>query len=118
MNHFPNADDETPVFARLWQRLRSPQGARVVTNGAPYSGISARIAHGEPRVAAVIHDNNSQRKPKQCLWDVAAVALVLREAGGVVVNLRGEDYNPRKHELFICAANRTIAEQIIERALV
>ena len=113
MNHHIDWSLDTRPFKRLWLRLRSQHGVALVTQGPPYSGVSVRMAEGDQRVIAAIHDNNSAAPAKQALWDVAAPALILREAGGVVLNMRGEPYNPRQHEPFICAANRGIADQIL-----
>jgi fructose-1,6-bisphosphatase/inositol monophosphatase family enzyme len=112
LNQQSDAEYETPEFALLRQRLRSRIGARLVTSYVPHSGIAARIAEGEQLISAVIHDNNP-RKVKQAPWDVCAPQLILEEAGGVFLNLRGERYDPFNPQPILAANSREIADQIL-----
>ena len=118
MNQQANASKESQVFSRMRNNLRQPGGARLVSSSPPHSGIGVRIAEGRKRLSAVVHDNNpgEPAKAKQAPWDVIPVALILEEAGGVVVNFDGQPYNPFKPEPFIMAASKELAEEIIERS--
>jgi myo-inositol-1(or 4)-monophosphatase len=112
MNHYGDAQLETELFASLRKSLRSSNGARLVTSQVPHSGIVARIAEGEQKISAVIHDNN-WKKVKQAPWDTSATQIILEEAGGVFLNLMGERYDPFRPEPIIAAASRDLAIQII-----
>ncbi len=112
MNQYGNAELETSQFARLRERLRSRDGARLVTSQPPHSGIVVRIAEGRKKISAVIHDNNKSRV-KQEPWDTAAVQLVLEEAGGVFLNFHGERYDPFEPEPIVAAVSCELAMQIL-----
>ncbi|HZL07730.1 MAG TPA: inositol monophosphatase family protein [Candidatus Dormibacteraeota bacterium] len=115
LNQYSNAQLESPLFAGMRNRLRTPgRGARLVTTRAPHSGVGVRIAESGQAISAVVHDNGPS--VKQGAWDVAAVALVLKEAGGVVLNFKGEAYDPFKPEPFLMAASPELAEEIIDLA--
>lgn len=116
MNHYGDAAFETEEFAKLDKRLRSADGARLVTRFAPYSGVVARIVEQDKRIAAVVHDNNPQ-SVKQAPWDIIPAQLLLEEAGGVFVNLKGERVDPLKAELMVAAGNREVAEAILDLSL-
>lgn len=113
MNQYGNAELETEYFARLRNRLRSPEGARLVTSNAPYSGVAMRIAAAASPLAVAIHDNRPSH-PKQCPWDIAAPQVILEEAGGVFVNPEGRRSDPFRVEPLIVARDRSLADQIIE----
>ena len=116
MNQHADASKESPVFRSLREKLRSPGNARLVSSSPPHSGVGVRIAEGRKRLSAVIHDNDPNNhdpaKAKQAPWDVFAAALILREAGGVVVNFDAQPYDPFKPEPFIMAASNKLAEKI------
>jgi fructose-1,6-bisphosphatase/inositol monophosphatase family enzyme len=111
MNHYGDAQYQTPAFSQLDRRLRSPGGARLVTRSVPHSGIIAKIIDQEQRLAAVVHDN-SPLCVKQGPWDIIPAQLLLEEAGGVMLNLRNERINPFRPEVFVAAGNREIATAI------
>lgn len=113
MNQYGNAAWETTFFADLRSRLRSREGASLVTCGPPNSGVAMRIANGEGRLAAAIHDNNPVHV-KQAAWDIAAPQVILEEAGGVFLNARRESANPFVAEPLIVAQSKAIAHQIID----
>jgi myo-inositol-1(or 4)-monophosphatase len=118
MNQQGNSGKESPVFNRLRVNLRLPGGARLVSSSPPHSGVGIRIAEGRKKLAAVVHDNNAgeAKKAKQAPWDVIPVALILKEAGGVVVNFDGEAYDPFKPEPLVMAASKELADEIRARA--
>jgi myo-inositol-1(or 4)-monophosphatase len=116
MNQYSDARLESAVFGALRENLRKPGGARLVTTSVPHSGVGARIAEGEKKLSAVIHDNNPVRV-KQAAWDVVPVALILEEAGGVVVNLQGRPYDPFAVEPFVMAGSKAFADEVIKLAL-
>jgi len=112
MNQYSDVQFESLHFRTLRENLRKPGGAMLVTTNAAYSGAAAQIAEGKKRLSAVIHDNGPS-KLKQGPWDVVAPALILTEAGGVAVNLRGSTYDPFMPEPFIMASSRHLAREII-----
>lgn len=112
-----NSDErlQAEAFTRLDGRLRVPGGARLVTSNAPHSGLAARMAAGEKRLSAIVHDNNPH-KIKQGPWDVIPAALILEEAGGVVATLEGKPYDPFKPEPFVMAASNKVLLRLVELA--
>jgi myo-inositol-1(or 4)-monophosphatase len=112
MNQYSNVQYESPQFRILRERLRQPGGAQLVSCSPPHSGIALRIAEGNKQLSGVIHDNGAEYL-KQGPWDVLPVALIFSEAGGVVVNLKGQPYNPFKPEPFIMASSKKMADQIL-----
>jgi len=117
MNQQGNVDKESLVFRGLREALRQPgRGARLVSSSPPHSGVGVRIAEGHKRLSAVIHDNNpgEPKDAKQAPWDVIPVALILEEAGGVVVNFDGQPYDPFQPEPLIMAASKELAGEIID----
>lgn len=116
MNQYSNTEFESDVFRRLRENLRKqPGGARLVSSSPPHSGVGIRIAEGKKKLSAVVHDNG-QEKIKQAPWDVIPVALILEESGGVIVNFKGELYDPFKPEPFIMASSKQLANEIIARS--
>lgn len=113
MNHYGNGTYETSAFKKLDQKLRSNEGARFVTRMVPHSGIVTKIADQRQKLAAVIHDNNSQTV-KQAAWDIIPAQILLEEAGGVMVNIHNEKIDPYKPELIVAAANEKIARSITQ----
>ena len=112
MNQFGDAGLETPQFAQLRNELRSRSGASLVTTTVPNSGVALRIAESKTRLVAAIHDNRADHV-KQAAWDVAAPQLILQEAGGVFVNLRGQVYDPFCSEVIVVARHRDVASEVI-----
>jgi myo-inositol-1(or 4)-monophosphatase len=115
MNQFSDSRHESKIFRRLRDNLRGPGGAKLVSSSPPHSGVGVRIAEGSKKLSAVIHDN-SAKKVKQGVWDVMPPALILEEAGGVIVNFKNKPYNPFKPEPFIMAASAALAKEIIRRS--
>lgn len=115
MNQHSDVQYESLIFQTLRVNLRKPGGARLVTTFPPNPGGSVRIAHGKKKFSAVIHDNGS-KKVKLGPWDIIPPALILKEAGGVVVNFRNESCDPFKPEPFIMATSQSIASAIINLA--
>ncbi len=111
MNHYGDSSLQTPSFTRLDQRLRSKDGAKLVTRNVPHSGIVTKLIEQNQRLSAIIHDN-SQRKVKQEAWDITPAQIVLEEAGGLMVNINGQRIHPFKPELIIAAVNMEIANAI------
>ncbi len=103
------------AFTRLDERLRLPGGARLVTTNVPHSGLTARMASGEKRLSAIVHDNNPDRI-KQGPWDVIPAALILEEAGGIVASLEGRPYDPFRPEPFVMASSERILQQLVDLA--
>ena len=113
MNQYGNAQWETPFFAELRQRLRSPEGARLVTSNVPNSGVALRIAASQNCLAAAVHDNNPEHV-KQGPWDIAAPQIILEEAGGVFLSPDGNRTDPFAGEPVIVARSEALANQIID----
>ena len=112
MNQYGDASYETKEFSRLRDGLRSHGGASLVTTTVPNSGVALRIAEARNGLVAVIHDNRADNV-KQAAWDIAAVQLILEEAGGIFVNLNGGSIDPFQPEVMIVARTPEIAQQII-----
>ena len=113
MNQYGDASFETSCFAELRNRLRSEDGALLVTSNVPHSGVAMRIAAGSNPLAAAIHDNNV-RSMKQAPWDVAAPQIIMEEAGGVFVNSIGRRVDPFHVEQIIVARSPELAQQIVD----
>jgi myo-inositol-1(or 4)-monophosphatase len=112
MNQYGDSQYETESFTVLRDRLRTADGARMVTTTVPNSGVALRVAECNTGLAAAIHDNQ-QKKIKQAPWDVAPVKVILEEAGGVFVNLAGKPIDAFVPEVSIIARSQSLAEQII-----
>lgn len=117
MNQYGSSEHETDYFSSLQQRLRSPQGARLVTSNVPHSGVAMRIAEGNSSLGAAIHDNNPT-SVKQATWDIAGPQIILEEAGGVFLNPEGQRTNPFECEPIIVACSDRIARQIVNLGIV
>lgn len=115
LNQYGDEALETEDFAQLRQRLRSQDGASLVTATVPNSGVALRIAESNTGLVAAIHDNRADHV-KQAAWDIAAPQLILQEAGGVFVNLKGEPTNPFRPEVTIVARNKNVALDVIALA--
>ncbi len=114
LNHYGDSRYETELFANLRTNLRTPQGAALVTIEVPHSAIGCRtlLANGP---VAVVHDNNSA-KLKQEIWDLAAIKVIVENAGGVVLQLDGNNYQLNGSGPIVIARNRELAEDIIKLA--
>lgn len=115
MNQYADSRLESTAFRSLYKNLRLPGGPALLTSSPPNSGIGVRIAEGQKRLAAVVHDNNPN-KVKQAVWDVIPPALILEEAGGSIMTLGGQPYDPFTPEPFILAASTSIAQEIIAKS--
>lgn len=113
MNQYGDASYETRYFRELNVRLRSKEGARLVTSSVPHAGVAVRIAERRTPLAAAIHDNNAA-STKQGPWDIAAPQLILEEAGGTFLNPNGHVTDPFHCEPIIVARSRTLGEEIVE----
>ncbi|MEO1524893.1 MAG: inositol monophosphatase [Planctomycetota bacterium] len=113
MNQYGNASRESDFFANLRRRLRSHEGARLVTSGVPSSGVAMRIACSDHSVAAAVHDNQLKHV-KQAPWDIAAPQLILEEAGGVFLTPDGERTDPFQADPIVVAKSKRLASDIIE----
>jgi myo-inositol-1(or 4)-monophosphatase len=112
-NHYRDISFETPAFAELCKKLRSPQGPREVRSLMPSAGgIIARIIDQQKKIAAIIHDNNPDRV-KQAPWDIIPPQLLIKKAGGIMVNFKNEEVDPFKPEPYIAAGNEKIATAIV-----
>ncbi len=116
MNQYGNARYETAAFSRLRTRLRTRDGAKLVTSMAPHSGLAMRLLDQTIGVAAVVHDNNPDQV-KQAPWDIAAPMAILTEAGGVFLSLTtGAVVDPFVCEPMVVAGNEAVAREIITLA--
>ena len=94
-------------------KLRTRDGASLVTQNAPYSGVAMRIAENDCLLVAAAHDNHPENV-KQAAWDIAAPQCVLEEAGGVFLNANSERVDPFRAEPFVVARSKKIADQILD----
>lgn len=114
MNQYGNARYETGMFAYLRNKLRTREGARLVTSFPPHSGVAMRLLDGTTGLSAVVHDN-SEDNVKQAPWDIAAPRAILTEAGGCFVSLRtGVDIRSTDCEPMVVAGHRALAEEIVD----
>ena len=113
MNQYGNARYETGMFAYLRNKLRTSEGAKLVTSFPPHSGVAMRLIDGTTGLSAVVHDNNSDNV-KQAPWDIAAPLAILTEAGGSFRSLRtGAILGPNDCEPMVVCADSKLAEEII-----
>ena len=113
MNAYGDSRYETTFFRNARNSLRSVGGARAVTCGFPCSGKALRLALPNSWLAAVVHDNGPENL-KQGPWDIAAVQLILEEAGGVFVNRQMQRINPFVPEPIIAASSEKLARQLLQ----
>lgn len=113
MNQYGDARFETAYFRDLKERLRSDEGARLVTSQAPHAGVAMRIAECQSSLAVAVHDNNSALV-KQGPWDIAAPQLILEEAGGVFLNPKGGRTDSFTCEPIIVARSLSLAREVLE----
>jgi len=86
LNQYGDSKLETAAFTRLDHKLRSC--CRLVTRQVPHSGVVCSVIGGQ--IAAAVHDNHP-KKLKQAVWDLAPQILLAEEAGGLVVDSRGNN---------------------------
>jgi myo-inositol-1(or 4)-monophosphatase len=114
MNQYGNARYETGMFAYLRNKLRTREGAKLVTSLPPHSGVAMRLLDRTTGLSAIVHDNNSDNV-KQAPWDIAAPRAILTEAGGCFVSLRtGRDIQTRDCEPMVVTGDRALAQEIID----
>jgi len=112
MNQYGDSSLETEAFSDLRQRLRSHDGARLVTSNVPHAGVAMRIAESNSGLAAAIHDNRTD-DVKQGPWDIAAPVLILIEAGGAAMTLDGESVDPFAGQPFVVSRSQSLAEAVL-----
>ena len=112
MNQYGDANLETNYFRNLKERLRSDDGARMVTSTVPHSGVAMRIAIGDSLLAAAIHDNNPACT-NHAAWDIAAPQIIMEEAGGVFLNPDGLPTSPFETRPIIVSRSLKLAQEII-----
>ena len=112
MNQYGDSSLETEAFSNLRQRLRSGDGARLVTSNVPHAGVAMRIAESNSGLAAAVHDNRSDHV-KQGPWDIAAPVLILIEAGGAAMTFDGGTVDPFAGQPFVVSRTRSLAEAVI-----
>jgi myo-inositol-1(or 4)-monophosphatase len=112
MNQYGDSSLETEAFSNLRQRLRSSDGARLVTSNVPHAGVAMRIAESSSGLAAAVHDN-CPGHVKQGPWDIAAPVMILIEAGGAAMTLDGEDVDPFAGQPFVVSRTQLLAEAVL-----
>lgn len=112
MNQYGDSSLETAAFSSLRQRLRSCEGARLVTSNVPHAGVAMRIAESNSGLAAAVHDNRSDHV-KQGPWDIAAPVLILIEAGGAAMTLAGGIVDPFAGQPFVVSRTHALAEAVL-----
>jgi len=112
MNQYGDSSLETEAFSNLRQRLRSREGARLVTSNVPHAGVAMRIAESNSSLAAAVHDNRSD-DVKQGPWDIAAPVLILIEAGGTALTLDGGTVDPFAGQPFVVSRTQVLAEAVL-----
>ena len=112
MNQYGDSSLETSAFSDLRQRLRSRDGARLVTSNVPHAGVAMRIAESNSGLAAAVHDNHPD-DVKQGPWDIAAPVLILIEAGGAALTLAGGSVDPFAGQPFVVSRTQALAEAVL-----
>ena len=112
MNQYGNAEFETSFFSALREGLRSKRGAQIVTSGLPSAGKALRLASAGKGISAIVHDN-SALSVKQGPWDIAAIQLIVEEAGGVFINPDGDRTQLFDAQPIIVAPSMDLARQIL-----
>lgn len=112
MNQYGDSSLETAAFSDLRQRLRSREGARLVTSNVPHAGVAMRIAESNSGLAAAVHDNRADHV-KQGPWDIAAPVLILLEAGGAAMTLDGGTVDPFAGQPFVVSRTQALAEAVL-----
>ncbi len=112
MNQYGDSALETEVFSQLRLRLRSSEGARLVTSNVPHAGVAMRIAEANSSLAVAIHDNQAS-SVKQGPWDIAAPKLILEEAGGTVMGLDGQAVDPFGGQPFLLSRSKQLATAVL-----
>ncbi len=112
MNQYGDSSLETAAFSTMRQRLRSSDGARLVTSNVPHAGVAMRIAESNSALAAAVHDNRPD-DIKQGPWDIAAPVLILTEAGGAAMTLEGESVDPFAGQPFVVSRSQSLAEAVL-----
>jgi myo-inositol-1(or 4)-monophosphatase len=115
MNQYGDSRLETPFFATLRYRLRTEDGACLVTSYLPNSGQACRMAEHRNAPHLTIHDNNPS-SVKQDAWDIAAPQLIMEEAGGVFLSHDGGAVSPFLAEPFLVSASAALAEEVLKLA--
>lgn len=112
LNHYGDAQFESPEIERLRRALRVPGGARLLTSIGPNSGMALRLLGGPRHLSGIIHDNDP-RHVKQGPWDTTAPQLIVEEAGGIFCALRsGCRYDPFTIEPILVATHLSLADEI------
>ncbi len=115
VNQYGNAKLETKFVETLKTKLRSPDGARIMTSNFPHAGVAMRIAEDPSGTRAAIHDNDPA-SVKQGPWDIAANQIIFEEAGGVFVNPELQRISPFTAEPIVIAPTFELASQIVKLA--
>ncbi len=112
LNQYGDSRLESPSFTHLRRNLRTERGASLVTSSVPHSGSSLRMIQENSSLICVVHDNQAG-SIKQAPWDIAAIQVIVEEAGGVAMTVaKGERINPFHTEPFLYARNEAIAQQL------
>lgn len=115
MNPYSDSRYETSYFRCLWNELRATGGPMLIHHGPPNSAMGVWSVSPTEQFrlfGAHIHDFNPVIG-KQCIWDIAPVSLLVKEAGGVFLNRLGETIDHRDPDFAVVAESRGIAEQIL-----
>jgi myo-inositol-1(or 4)-monophosphatase len=98
-DHEQNLEEQITLFSHL------VRGARGIRRAGAAAYDLAQVARG-------VFDGYWEKNIKP--WDAAAGILLVREAGGLVLTYRGEEYTPYKNS--IVAANPILAQKFVDIA--
>jgi myo-inositol-1(or 4)-monophosphatase len=111
MNHYGDISKETEYFKQIDRCVRGPGGARLVTRDVPHSGAAMRLLDGSSSVGVIVHDNSID-SPKQQKWDIAAIKLILEEAGATMLNADVDMVGPSPDRPIVASLSQEIAYQV------
>lgn len=112
VNKYGDPQFRTPEFRKVQEALDLGAAGSVI-EPFPASGYACRVAEDPVGMCgAVVHDNNPAQI-KQELWDRAPQLLMIREAGGVALNLAtGKDLGLEEIAPFVIACDSLIGLKV------
>jgi myo-inositol-1(or 4)-monophosphatase len=112
LNQYGDSSFESKFFRDLRSALRLPGTVSLLTIDPPHSGAGCRAVSANSGLAAIIHDGGPAN-PKQRIWDIAAVKLIVEEAGGVFLDSTGKPCPLEYDGPIVVARTPALAKEIL-----